>query len=108
MANMDYPGPGPTCSGIKGCSTDIGGHKAIANYCGGLNDNLNMWHVSLRDTLSKIDSTDLTNRESLNDTLNLVKSTVREIEFVRDEISNVCTFGAEHSSEDFSPGLLGG
>ncbi len=90
MANMDYPGPCPSCLGVEGCSTEEGKKKAVENYCKGLEMELNSWKARLYDVLVEVDSMDTANRASVNDTINLVKSTVKEIEAVKNEMLDVC------------------
>lgn len=90
MANMDYPGPCPNCHGVDGCSTEEGKKKAVEHYCKGLEMELNSWKARLYDVLVEVDSMEPSNRDQLSDTINLVKSTVKELEAVKNEMTEIC------------------
>ena len=85
MANMDYPGPCPSCMGIDGCPTDAGKQEAVAHYCKGLEMELNTWKARLYDVLASDNQTG-----DLADTMNLIKSTVKELEAISDEMMATC------------------
>lgn len=84
MPNMDYPGPCPSCMGIDGCPTDTGKAEAVAHYCKGLEMELNTWKARLYDVLASDKSDDLV------DTMNLIKSTVKELEAIASEMQQTC------------------
>jgi len=84
MANMDYPGPCPSCMGIDGCPTEAGKQEAVAHYCKGLEMELNASKARLYDVLASDQSS------SLGDEVNLIKSTVREIELIVEEMQGTC------------------
>lgn len=84
MANMDYPGPCPSCEGINGCSTEAGKKKAVKNYCSGLEMELNSWKARLYDVLADDKSSDL------GDNIILIKSTMKELESVIDQMKEIC------------------
>lgn len=84
MANMDYPGPCPSCMGVDGCPTEEGKKAAVANYCKGLEMELNAWKARLYDVLAADQAGDL------GDTLVLLKSTMKELEAVADEMKEIC------------------
>lgn len=84
MPNMDYPGPCPSCMGIDGCPTDAGKAEAVAHYCKGLEMELNAWKARLYDVLASDKSADL------KDEINLIKSTVKEIEAIANDMQAVC------------------
>lgn len=102
MANMDYPGPCPSCLGVDGCSTEDGKKKAVANYCKGLEMELNSWKARLYDVLVEVDAMDTTSRDSVSDTINLVKSTVKELEAVKDEMSEICPVNMSSAESEIS------
>ena len=120
MANMDYPGPCPSCMGIDGCPTEEGKKLAVANYCKGLEMELNAWKARLYDVLASEQV------GSLGDTLILLKSTMKELEAVAAQMKEICptNLGAEEkvignklaklregytkALEVISPGFFGG
>ncbi|MGE4294021.1 MAG: hypothetical protein AB7E32_17675 [Desulfovibrio sp.] len=90
MANMDYPGPCPSCGGIDGCGSGVSKQAAVAHYCKGLEMELNAWKARLYDVLVDVGNLDSRDQEKLADTLNLIKSTVKEIEAVRGQMLELC------------------
>ncbi|MDC0336023.1 hypothetical protein OAN24_03895 [Pseudodesulfovibrio sp.] len=84
MPNMDYPGPCPSCMGIDGCPTDAGKEEAVANYCKGLEMELNVWKARLYDILAADQG------EDLADTIILIKSTVKELEAITAQMQDTC------------------
>lgn len=84
MANMDYPGPCPSCVGIDGCSTEEGKKQAVNHYCKGLEMELNAWKSRLYDVLADDKS------ENLKDQIIMLKSTMKELEAVVDQMKDVC------------------
>lgn len=90
MANMDYPGPCPSCGGIDGCSAGVSKEEAIAHYCKGLEMELNAWKARLYDVLVEVGTMSAKDQEKLADTLNLIKSTVKEIEGIKGQMLEIC------------------
>jgi hypothetical protein len=90
MANMDYPGPCPSCGGIDGCSAGVSKEEAVKHYCQGLEMELNAWKARLYDVLVEVGNLNAADQEKVSDTLTLIKSTVKEIEAVRDQMLEVC------------------
>ncbi|MFH1915363.1 MAG: hypothetical protein ABIK45_13955 [Pseudomonadota bacterium] len=84
MPNMDYPGPCPSCMGIDGCADEAGKQAAVANYCKGLEMEINSWKTRLYDILVAEPTGDMT------DTVNLLKSTMRELEAVAEQMQQTC------------------
>lgn len=84
MPNMDYPGPCPSCMGIDGCPTEEGKQEAVAHYCKGLEMELNTWKARLYDVLASDKNVDIA------DTLILIKSTVKELEAISNEMLQTC------------------
>lgn len=84
MANMDYPGPCPSCVGIDGCSTQTGKEEAVKHYCKGLEMELNSWKARLYDVLA------YDNPSGMADTITLLKSTMKELEAVASQMQEVC------------------
>jgi septation ring formation regulator EzrA len=70
--------------GIDGCPTEAGKLEAVANYCKGLEMELNTWKARLYDVLASEKSGDLT------DEINLIKSTVKEIEAITEQMQGTC------------------
>jgi hypothetical protein len=90
MANMDYPGPCPSCSGIEGCASDASKKDAVNRYCKGLEMELNAWKAQLYDILvatEKLSGDDMSKMES---TLNMIKSTVGELEAIKNQMLDTC------------------
>lgn len=83
MPNMDYPGPCPSCTGIDGCPTETGKQEAVAHYCKGLEMELNMWKARLYDVL-------VADADNMGAQLTMIKSTVRELEAIANEMQGVC------------------
>lgn len=84
MANMDYPGPCTGCSGIDGCSNESAKQEAVDHYCKGLEMELNSWKTRLYDVLA------YDNPAGFGDTLNLIKSTIKELENTMEEMRGTC------------------
>ncbi len=84
MANMDYPGPCPSCTGIDGCSTEAAKQEAVRHYCKGLEMELNSWKARIYDVLT------YDNPAGLGDTLTLLKSTMKELESVAAQMQETC------------------
>lgn len=89
MPNMDYPGPCESCSAIEGCSTNEQREAAVQNYCKGVEMELNIWKARLYDVLANVDKAQ--GKAGFEDTLNLIKSTVREIEMLNAQLANECS-----------------
>lgn len=84
MANMDYPGPCPSCTGIDGCSTEAAKQEAVNHYCKGLEMELNVWKARLYDVLA------YDNPAGFQDQINLLKSTMKELEGIAEQMKEVC------------------
>lgn len=84
MPNMDYPGPCPSCTGIDGCPSEAGKQEAVAHYCKGLEMELNTWKARLYDVLVSDKSGDLA------DQINLIKSTVKELDSIAAQMQQTC------------------
>ncbi len=84
MANMDYPGPCPSCLGIDGCSTEDGKKKAVKNYCKGLEMELNSWKARLYDVLADDKAS------ALKDQIIMMKSIMRELDAVVEQMQEIC------------------
>jgi hypothetical protein len=70
--------------GIDGCPNDAGKEKAVANYCKGLEMELNVWKARLYDILAADQGDDLA------DTIILIKSTVKELEAITAQMQDTC------------------
>lgn len=90
MANMDYPGPCPSCGGIDGCSAGKSKEEAVAHYCKGLEMELNSWKARLYDVLAVFGDMNAKDQDKLNDTLILLKSTIKELEAVKGQMMEIC------------------
>ena len=90
MANMDYPGPCMACSAIDGCASEDTKKQAVAQYCKGLDMELNSWKARLYDVVVEFMETDGADKAKLLDTINLLTSTVKELEAVKDEMLTTC------------------
>lgn len=84
MANMDYPGPCPSCVGIDGCSTESSKKEAVAHYCKGLEMELNAWKARLYDVLA------YDNPAGMQDQITLIKSTMKELDGIVAQMQDVC------------------
>lgn len=89
MPNMDYPGPCQSCSAIEGCSTDSQREIAVQSYCKGVEMELSIWKARLYDVLANADKAE--GKAGFADTLNLIKSTVREIEMLNSQLAAECS-----------------
>lgn len=121
MANMDYPGPCFACSAVEGCSTDAQREAAVKSYCKGLEMEVNSWKARLYDVLA-----DKNAQAKAGDALDLLKSTIRELEASIAKMETECpaSLGAEEKAiagnleklrvnytkalEVISPGWFGG
>ncbi len=90
MANIDYPGPCLSCSAIDGCSSQEEKKKAAASYCHGLQMELSVWKSRLYDVLVEVGELESSDQQKVADTLNLIKSTVKEIENIAASITESC------------------
>jgi len=99
MANMDYPGPCPSCIGIDGCATEEGKQQAVKHYCKGLEMELNSWKARLYDVL--------TNEKAgeLGDTVTLLKSTMKELEAVASKLEETCPSSLSQEEQVIGKGL---
>jgi hypothetical protein len=70
--------------GIDGCPNEAGKEAAVANYCKGLEMELNSWKARLYDVLVAEPTGDLA------DTLSLLKSTMKELEAVAAQMQQTC------------------
>jgi len=70
--------------GIDGCPTEAGKEEAVAHYCKGLEMELNTWKARLYDILAAEKSDDL------KDEIILIKSTVKEIEAIAEQMQGTC------------------
>ncbi len=84
MANMDYPGPCPSCVGIDGCSTEEGKKQAVKHYCKGLEMELNSWKARLYDVIAD-DKAD-----GAKDQIIMLKSIMKELEAVVNQMQEIC------------------
>lgn len=85
MANMDYPGPCFNCSAIEGCSTEEQRKESIEHYCKGMEMELNAWKSRLFDIFAETDK-----HADMQDTLNHIKSVMREIEMQMEKMRFEC------------------
>ncbi len=110
MANSDYPGPCPSCTGIDGCSTDV--KIAVQNHCKGLEQELDTWKSRMHDTMVAFKNSNSANQVQTRANLNLLQSHIREIDGILGRLEQECPvdLGAvsERDSGCVSPGLLGG
>ncbi|KAB1443451.1 hypothetical protein [Pseudodesulfovibrio senegalensis] len=99
MANMDYPGPCPSCTGIDGCPNDAGKQEAVKHYCKGLEMELNAWKARLYDVL--------TNEKAgeMGDTLIQLKSTMKELEAVAAKLEEACPASMSKEEQVIGKGL---
>jgi len=70
--------------GIDGCPTEAGKQEAVAHYCKGLEMELNTWKARLYDILAADQGDDIA------DTVILIKSTVKELEVIANEMQQIC------------------
>jgi hypothetical protein len=70
--------------GIDGCSTEEAKKEAVAHYCKGLEMELNAWKARLYDVLA------YDNPSGLQDQIILIKSTMKELDTIVDEMKDVC------------------
>ncbi len=126
MANMDYPGPCPSCAAISGCSTDTQRKSAIKDYCTGLEMELNAWKARMYDTMIQFENASPDNQIKAKESMTMLKSLMLEIAGVLEKLELECPadlsgteteLGAKFSSmreyysqalAAFSPGWLGG
>ncbi|SKA71354.1 hypothetical protein [Desulfobaculum bizertense] len=85
MANMDYPGPCPNCGLVESCTTQEQREEGIKTYCKGMEMELNAWKARLFDAFAQAEG-----HNDLQDSLNLIKSIVREIEMQKDKMLVEC------------------
>ena len=90
MANMDYPGPCPSCSGIEGCTSDANRQDAVKRYCKGLEMELNAWKAQLYDILVAAEKLSGDDMSKMENTLTMIKSTVGELEAVKNQMLDTC------------------
>ncbi len=90
MANMDYPGPCPNCSAVDGCMSEEGKKFIASKYCKGLEMEINAWKARLYDVLVAFDGSDAKSKDELKDSVNLLKSTVRELEGAIAQMETEC------------------
>lgn len=126
MANMDYPGPCVSCSAIEGCSTEADRKSTVERYCKGLEMELNSWKAQLYDIMIEAEHVDSSQRAKFDDTMNLIKSTMRELEMTSSKMRDECPMDMDGMEKEigsklgslrasyssaislFSPGYLGG
>lgn len=126
MANMDYPGPCPSCAAISGCSTENQRKNAVKDYCTGLQMELNAWKARLYDTMIQFESASPDDQVQANESMVMLKSLMHEISGILEKLELECPadltgieseLGAKFSSmrdyygkalAAFSPGWLGG
>ncbi|XPV74734.1 MAG: hypothetical protein ACNI27_08785 [Desulfovibrio sp.] len=99
MPNMDYPGPCPNCAGLDSCSSESLKQESISHYCKGLEMELNVWKSRLYDVLVQAENLDASNQSKLTDTLSLIKSSVRELELLKDQMLNECPSLSDSESQ---------
>ncbi|ABB37408.1 hypothetical protein Dde_0607 [Oleidesulfovibrio alaskensis G20] len=102
MANMDYPGPCQSCSGIDGCATDEQRQAAVEHYCKGLEMELNAWKSRLYDVLANDQHK---SSQEFMDTLDHIKSTVREMEMLVEKMRDECPLSLAQPEEQMA-GML--
>ncbi len=90
MANMDYPGPCPSCSAIDGCASEERRKFVAAKYCEGVEMEVNAWKARLYDVITAFDGADATLRDKLKDSVALLKSTVRELDAAIAQFDREC------------------
>jgi hypothetical protein len=105
MPNMDYPGPCPNCLGIDSCSTDEQKMQSVKNYCNGLEMELNIWKARLYDVLVQAEALTATDQGKLGDTMSLIKSTVRELEMIKEQMLNECPSSLSNEEKSISNNL---
>lgn len=103
MPNMDYPGPCFACSAIDGCSSDEQKQKAVDEYCKGLEMELNSWKARLFDIFAEAGKAGDT--AGLDDVLDQIKSTVREIEMLKEQTKNECPSSMSGRESEFGQKL---
>ncbi|NJB66854.1 hypothetical protein GGQ74_000494 [Desulfobaculum xiamenense] len=85
MPNMDYPGPCPSCALVENCDTEAQRKQRIEHYCKGLEMELNSWKARLFDIFA-----DDKRKTDVEDTLQLIRSTLREIEMQMEKMRFEC------------------
>lgn len=106
MPNMDYPGPCLSCDAIEGCSTEEARKESITQYCKGLDMELTMWKARLYDVMVKADEEKRTTGAQYSDTINHIKSTVRELEMHMKRMDAECPMDM-HAEEQRITAILG-
>ena len=90
MANMDYPGACPNCSGIDGCTSEVNKKDAVVRYCKGLEMELNAWKAQLYDIVIAADDITGGDKDALAHALTMIKSNVKELEAIKDQMLDTC------------------
>ncbi|MBG0776022.1 MAG: hypothetical protein H0S85_06245 [Desulfovibrionaceae bacterium] len=99
MANMDYPGPCFACSAIEGCAGGVDRQQAVQSYCKGLELELSAWKARLYDVLVADGA-----REA-EDSIALLKSTMRELEATAERLRNECPSSLSGEEKTIGAGL---
>ncbi len=112
MANLDYPGPCPSCTGNDGCSTEAV-RQAVTNHCKGLEQELDVWKNRMSDTMVVLQNSDSANQIQTRANIDLLKSHLREIDGILGRIEQECPVDLKSAVQDrdgacVSPGWLGG
>lgn len=112
MANLDYPGPCPSCSGISGCSMEAD-TVAVKKHCKGLEQELSTWKTRMYEDMVAFENADPANHTQTRDTLVLLQSHIREIDGILGKLEQECSMDLMDvaNAQDtacVSPGWLGG
>lgn len=90
MANMDYPGPCPSCGAIDNCATEEQKKLAVTHYCKGLEMEVNAWKARIYDILVAFDGAGATGQDKLKDSVAQLKATIRDLEAAMLQMENEC------------------
>ncbi|MFK4764971.1 hypothetical protein ACI3L3_09365 [Desulfobaculum sp. SPO524] len=90
MPNMDYPGPCPNCQILDQCASEEARKKSVEHYCKGMEMELNSWKARLFDVFAETDK-----HADMKDTLEQIKSVLREIEMQMEKMRFECPTSLE-------------
>jgi len=90
MANMDYPGPCPSCGAIDNCATEEQKKFAVSRYCKGLEMEVNAWKARIYDILVAFDGAGGAEKDKLKSSVNQLKATIRDLEAAMVQMENEC------------------
>lgn len=90
MANMDYPGPCPSCGAIDNCATEEQKKLGVSQYCKGLEMEVNSWKARIYDILVAFDGSGAKEKDKVKDSVAQLKATIRDLEAAMTQMENEC------------------